>query len=520
MEQITELKKKSPSSSATPMPEVTLASNAVRSPSQLFQGYESVNGLSLSTATEGKTTTEGATSKVNYSVCLDSTSLSQALEIDQSLSVGFGVFGGGDEKMKFFKSLNVTTYSVTILVFAQHTIGTDSIVDVALKPGITAPTTPQQMQTFFRGYGDAYTSSITRGGEYYAAYTFYCQTQEEQSSLVVDMKAKGIFDVVTINAGFQSKLNNFISSTQVNVSFNQSVSGISNPKLPDSDHIIEYALAFPSLNLDAPAIVGFQTTGYEHVPGFGSFQPVAANRAYFVGNGTNDCGLTAKLVDIVELQDQIAWIKSIYDFYGGYNDSQLNTVSTQAAANRDAISKQMQAYQDNPTQTFTPPALPCLQYGSPSLTYTVGTSPMWGGDGGSSFDDVDINGWLQNKTAVTAVQLRTGARVDKLIVTYQNVRGKWTTGHGGGGGSEGNTLTLLGGQFICQLKGRCGARVDQLNITLTDGRSVGGGGSGGGEFTWTVPPGAFMLGFSGRCGAELDAVQGVFASFTAAKWHQ
>ena len=226
---------------ATPIPEVALATNIARSPSQIFQGYESVNGLSLSTATTGNVVTEGAASTVDYSVSIDSESLSQSLEIDQSLSVGFGPFGGGDEKMKCFQSLNVTTYSVTILVFARHSIGTSNVVDIALKSGVSAPTTNQEMISFFRGYGDAYTSSITQGGEYYAAYTFYSQTKEEQTSLVVDMKAKGIFDVVTVDASLQTKLNSYVSSTRTRVSFNQSVTGIRNPTLPDADHIIDYA---------------------------------------------------------------------------------------------------------------------------------------------------------------------------------------------------------------------------------------------------------------------------------------
>lgn len=509
------------SSSTVPMPTVALTTlNAAQSPSQTFQGYESVNGISLSTATEGKVVTEGASSTVNYSVNLDSASLSQSLEIDQSLSVGFGPFGGGDEKMKFFKSLNVTTYSVTILVFARHSIGSTNVVDVNLKAGITPPTTQQQMIDFFRGYGDSYTSSITQGGEYYATYTFYSQTQQEQDSLVVDMKAKGIFDVVTVDASLQAKLNSFISTTNVRVSFNQSVSGIRNPNLPNADHIIEYALSFPGIPLDAPAIIGFQSTGYEHVPGFGSFQPIAANRSYFIGKGTDDGGLTSKLVEIVELQDQINWIKSIYNFYGGYTDAQLNTVSDQAAANRSAINQQMQAYQDNPTQSLTMPPLPCLQYGSPSLTYNIGNSPQWGGGGGGNFDDVNVLSWLHNKTTVSAVQLRTGSRVDKLIVTYRSTQGTWIDEHGGNGGGASNVLTLLPGQFIQRLNGRSGARVDQLNITLTDGRSVGGGGGGGSAYDWSVPNGSFVLGFSGRSGAELDAVRAVYATFTPASWNQ
>jgi hypothetical protein len=108
-------------------------------PAAVFQGYDSVNGQGLSTAVEGTTNRTGAISQVTYTVCTDIETLSQSLQVDQSLSVGYGSFGGVDEKSKFVRSLNVTTYSVSIVVYAKHVLGTVTATDFAQKPGITPP---------------------------------------------------------------------------------------------------------------------------------------------------------------------------------------------------------------------------------------------------------------------------------------------------------------------------------------------------------------------------------------------
>ena len=499
----------------------TLEAVSIPSPVSVFQGYDSVTGGGLSTAVTGTITKVGGTSSADYSVCTDLEQLSRSLQIDQSLSVGFGPFGSFDEKMQFVYKLDVTTYSVSIVVYSRHFGYKETTDDVRLKSGIKPPQGNPELRDFFRGYGDSFLASRTTGGEYYAVYTYYSQTREEQTQLTIDMKAHGIFNGGKVDAGLQAKISSFQSSTKTRSTFNQNVSGLRNPKLPDSDHVVEYAIAFTSIPLDNPAIIGFDTTGYEHVPGFGDFQPIASNRDFFVGN-TVMGGLTKPLVQIQEVETQIAWIRGVYRFYGGYNDPQLTQNGIQSKTDHTTLDKLFQQFEADPTATFTQPALPSLKNGTPSLNYRISDSPSFGGPGGDPFDDIDAVGFtsfVPEQTRLSVLQLRSGARIDQLLTTYQNNSGQtWTFGHGGGGGSLGNKLNLMSGEFVTKVTGRSGARVDHLTITITNGGKVDGGGTGGNFFDWSVPTNSFVLGFKGRSARELDQITFIYAQFGAAKW--
>lgn len=484
------------------------------SPAALFQGYNSVLGSGLSTAVTGESVTGGASSEVRCSVCVTTTELANSLQIDQSLSVGFGPLGGIDQKLSFMNSLNVTTYSVSVTVYSRHVKGTRSMTDVRLKDGVKAPTTTAEVNDFVRFYGDCFLSDVVEGGEYMAVYTFYSETREEQTKVVSSLHASGVFDGITVGGSLQVALNNYLRTSTTRYSFQQKVSGIMNPTLPDPADFVSYAVKFPSIPLDAPVVIGIAATGYETVPGIGAvFQPVAENRLYFTGDSVNG-GLTAKLTRINEIDNQMTWIAETYRFYGGYTDKKLVDNQVVAKADLKAIDAQMTQFSKEATATFPPLALKSLDNGSPTLSYAVGTSPMWGGGGGGPFDDVDLTTYIHNHNRIQTVRMRTGSRVDQLSVTYND----GTRTHGGGGGSERETLQLLDGQFVIRLNGRSGARVDQLHVTITDNRSTGGGGDGGGAFDWDVPPGAFVLGFRGRSGAELDAVGVTYAHFNPASW--
>ena len=339
-------------------------------PVAVFQGYDSVTGSGLSTALTGETKTVGGTSSVSYRICTDIETLSSALEIDQSLSVSFGPVGNVDQKTKFVHNLNITTFSVSIVVFARHLKGSEVMTHAALKQGMNPPHGTEELRNFFRGYGDSFISSVSEGGEYYAVYTYFSQTREEQFELTASMNAHGIFQGGSVDASLQTKISSFNSSVTTRIAFDQNMSGIRDPKFPDSDHIIEFALAFPSMELTAPAIVEFETLGYERVPNFGDFQPVAKNREFFVGN-TVVGGLTKPLVTIQQLQNQIEWIKQVYQFYGGYSDGKVDATATAAKTDHDTINNLIIAYENDPTGSFVSPKLPSLDNGTPELEYEI-----------------------------------------------------------------------------------------------------------------------------------------------------
>ncbi|HVZ54501.1 MAG TPA: hypothetical protein VG986_21225 [Pseudolabrys sp.] len=493
------------------------AQAALPKPVAVFQGYDSVTGGGLSTALAGETKRVGGTSSVNYRICTDLETLCEALEIDQSLAISFGPIGSLDQKLRFVHSLKVTTYSVSIVVYARHLQGMDTMTDVRLKDGIKPPAGDKEMRDFFRVYGDSYLSSVSEGGEYYAVYTYYSQTREEQTELTLSMKAHGILQGGSVDASLQAKISSFNSSSKTRSTLDQNMSGIKDPKFPPSDQIISFALAFPSLALTAPAIIGYDTTGYERVAGFGDFEPVAGNRRFFVGDSVVD-GLTKPLVQIQELQNQIAWIQSVYKFYGGYSDDKVAKTGAQAKTDHDTVNALIERYEADPTGKFETPNLPSLADGTPALVYKVGRSDAYGGGGGEPFDDVDVNTFVPQQTRITALQLRSGARIDRLITTYQNTAGAWNAEHGGGGGSLGNRLALQPGNVVTKVNGRSGGRVDHLTFRISNGDVLDGGREGGNPFEWKVPDGAFLLGFAGRSGSEIDRIQFIYARFEPAAW--
>lgn len=487
------------------------------SPTAVFQGYDSVSGRGLSSATIGSTITTDGVSASDISVCLDITTLAQALRINQSLSTGFGAITSFDEKMQFLQSLNLTTYSTSIVIYASHVVGIEATTTVSLASGITPPTDKTELNAFFQAYGDSYLSSVTRGGEYYAVYTFHTQTLEEQSALITEINANGMYGGMTIDINLQKNLTRLINSTSIRYSFRQNVSGILNPQLPDIDHLISFALSFASQPLTAPAIINFETTGYEHVPKIADFEPIPSNRNYFVGNGATD-GLAKRLVQIQQLLNQINWLQDTYNFYGGFTDTKVQQVKTQANADLAAINNQIQQYEFDPTQNFTMPALTSLTYGAPSLCYQVGSSPAYGSSGGHPFNDTNVSTAIQKHQRITTVQLRSGNYIDNLAVTYQLNNTIVQRTHGGNGGTLGPLLTLLPGQFITGISGRSGTYIDNLQLQISDGRTVGGGGSGGNPYAWKVPSDCFVLGFSGRSGNYLDQLQISYAGFQPAVW--
>jgi hypothetical protein len=489
-------------------------------PASLFQGCGTVVGSGVSTAVVGSSVTTGGASSVVYHVTEDVESLYRALNVSQSLSVGFGPFGSVNEKSQFVQNLSLTSHSLNIVVHATHVKGTETANAFRLQDGIVPPVGNDQLSKFFRSYGDSFVSALTMGAEYYAVYTFYAQSQEEQTSVKAELAANGVFDFGTVGADFQTKLDIATRSTHTRISFSQNVAGIANPKLPTTAELVKYALDFPSLPIDAPSILSFATTGYEHVPGVDGFGPIAKNRDYFLGNRATP-GLANELASVVELKNQLGWLQRLYSFYRGFVDSKAKEAQEEAQKDEAAVNQQITKFNDDPTATFQRPPLNSLTLGSPVLAYQIVPTDAHGGDGGDPFDDVDINTYLQRQTYITAIQLRSGSEVDALITSYRDVDNNgWTTIHGGGGGGLSQKLTVMPGQFVSRITGRSGTRVDQLGFTLTDGRTVAGGGSGGGPFDWTATGADLVLGFSGRSGSRLDKFQPVVARLQPAKWNK
>ncbi|MGF6482000.1 jacalin-like lectin [Paraburkholderia sp. JPY419] len=502
-------------------------------PAALFQGYDSIVGDTRFTAVSGTHADSGASSIVEYHMYTDADSLRRNLGISQSASASFGPFGGGDEKASFYDSLQTTKYSVSIVIHATHILSTETATNATFESGITPDSflnfKPhiQQLKSFFSSYGDSYVSAITRGGEYIAVYTFHTETSNEQKQLAASISGHATFGVITGSADIQAMLNSAAQSVHSDVTFLQKIFGINNPTYPTPDKAIDFALSFPSKQLDGPTVLSYETSGYEHVPHAGDLSEIVANRKYFVGDiGTP--GVSGKLSQLQQLQTQIHRILGTYQFYGAPSDSKLSTADAQVGADINALNSQIRQFESSPTDSFNSPKLPSLDLGSPGLSFKTTDGQACGGPGGAPFEDVPVDTAIYRRTRLAAVQVNAGNWIDHVALTYETdgVAGAPQV-HGGNTGSTLNPLRILPGQFLSRVDLHCvpsgqEAFVKQINFVIgADGRSTGGGGLAeihGSPMTWTPPPGSVILGFKGRSGVYLDQLQPVFITFGPATW--
>ena len=402
-------------------------------PYELFNGYDSIaNGMLNASAVAGDAKGSGGSSLVNIRVCESVTELAKALEIDASLSVSYLKVVNVTAKMKFMQKLNATARSISIVVYASHEEATWAVKNVRLADKVQAPNNDDEAADFAASYGDSYVSEVTQGGEYYAVYTFHTETQSEQRELTASLKAKGVYTGVTAKLDVQAKLSDFLKTTSTNWTFDQEITGHKNPKLPNQDELIKFALDFPSQALDSPVTTGFKVSGYEGVPGVGrtKFAKIVKNRDYFLGRN----GLLLSYARLDEILNQIAWLKRIYARYDYKGDTELATFQTQVAGDLDAIEDQIADYKANPAATFKKPALPSLVKGEPVLNYATGQPISFGNEGGGPFDFMSTGEALRNQVKIASLRFSDGDEVlHKMEVGYASDRSDWKTSHGANG---------------------------------------------------------------------------------------
>jgi len=485
----------------------------------MFQGYNRVLARPLSTAVSGDTVRGGGSSESRCFVSLTSEELAEALHLDASLSAGLGPLTLFRGKSGLHESLRSTTYSISVTVFARHVSQVTSMTGARLIEAMAPPASETELDDFVEFYGDSFISTLVEGGEYYGVYTFYSQTRQEQKDLVKGLAAAGIINGISIGLDLQKSISHFLSTAQVNSSFRQLMSGHLNPEYPDPENLIAYAADFGSIPLTDPTVIDMTTTGYESVPGIGrTFKTVAENRDYFTGTSVQS-GLMQRLGTISEIQNQMKWVEATYKTYGGYDDESLRHGLTLARSDITAIRSQVNDYDHKATTAFPVPPLTSLSLGTPHLRVIAQQDGPFGGGGGNPFAFMDLDTCLRSRTRISALKLRAGARVDQLEVTYAGDSGEKVERYGGTGGSESPTVRLRQGEFITEVSGRFGGRVDQLTITTSGGQKVSGGAMGGTHvFRFTPPPGSFIVGFSGRSGNGLDSLVIHTASFQPAEW--
>lgn len=479
----------------------------------LGDGYDSVSGELRNTAITFKKKAGGARTQIYIRVCEGLIETSEALEINQSLSIDYLGIVKVDQKMEFLKKQKMTQQSLSIVVYSRHELGTSSVKDAkfALAPDA------KRVVPFVKAYGDSYIDAISEGGEYYAVYTFYTETREQQQSLKLTLQTEGVASGVKVNAELETKLDKFIKTIKTDYRFDQQLSGIENPQMPVQDEIIEFAIGFPSTPLDSPVVIDISTAGYEKLPDFPlNFKPIVRNRRYFVGGGIVD-GLTVPLVKIVSLQDTVDLVRRIYDRYGHGGEAGLGDFDDALAADFRAIKEQFLTYEDDPLQSFETPSLPSLDRGTPQIAYEKETTELWGGDWGEAYGFGSVNKAIEEGQRLTAIRFRTGDRIDRIELDYEDANGHTETRiQGGTGGKPRIELKLDPGEFPVRIDASVSVLWNpiglmRLKITTNRGDSIEGGKTGDIDYEWHVPEDAVVLGFQSHANNMVVGFQAVYA---------
>ena len=144
----------------------------------LFQGYNSFLATGAQSALTGTSQSVGAKQRINYTVCTSIEDILNSLDIDTSVSYTSPEYSAS-AKLNYAHSLHVTEHTVTVVIYANRIIATTQATRAQLAG--SAPT-PDTLKAFCTQYGDSWVNSLTTGAEYFAAYCFYAETKDEQTS--------------------------------------------------------------------------------------------------------------------------------------------------------------------------------------------------------------------------------------------------------------------------------------------------------------------------------------------------
>jgi hypothetical protein len=405
--------------------------------------------------------------------------------------------------MSFAQSLNVSSTSVTVVVYTNVITDSSSCGDAKLKVA-----KPKDITDFFRPYGDSYISSITKGAEYLAVYVFQSTSITDQENISATLSASDF----GVSAQLSATISQVSTSTSTNVSMSQLMTGVSQPAYPQEADMITFALNFGTTNIDAPTVISFETTGYEHVAGLEFFTKLQNNRNLILGSGApGDPGLAGNYAALTLVLNQITAIEKVYSACSFYSDTNLPTRQAQVIADLQAITNLVGQMDNAPVAVYSAPSLPSLSYGTPALTYTLGQPGGAGGlEGGTPFNDVSAATIAAGAT-IAALTLYGSSNLTGMEVTYSNGGGLVT--HGSNTDPASQTLNFATNELCLVIQATCDTSGNLLSLSLNKG-TVGQDGTqkytgnlgwplvtvpSGGPGSWinNCPPAAPPVGFFG-----------------------
>lgn len=469
-------------------------------------------------------------------VCRSASDLLQTLQWSAGLSGGLGPIPLLKARQDFFESLHTTVFSVSVVVQARRVLAAMTCEEVTLRPDVAIPSDGASLDRFVDTYGDSWVTSVVLGGQMQGIYTLYAQSREQAQEVARAVDVLVSAGTVSLGPSFGHRLKTIANDAKVNVSCRVSVSGLAKPPVITEDNMAEFASSFGTVELDNPVVLSLQSQGYEEVGVLHDvFQPVARNRILLSGQGS-EAGLRRQgqkpclrrqWQRLRELVNQCNWVEDTYNVYGIPQDPSLAINRERLRADCHEIEALCTAYHTSPSTPLAEPVLEAFATGSPKLHVQVRDGETMGGRGGEPFNYEDRENAVRRRRKLVRVGLRAGNRIDQIRLRYhQEPTGapdEWINAiHGGGGGSDLGDMELGTGVGIARLQGLSGipnGRVDQLELTTSDGQRRGGGGNKGNKpLDWQPAANQVLLGFYGRSAAELDSLTAVIATFGPLAW--
>lgn len=188
----------------------------------------------------------------------------------------------------------------------------------------TPRSTSQEIIDLVTTFGDSFVSECNLGSQYFAVYTCFTESREEQETLKTEISAKGGLGALSAQGSSQANVTSLTSSFTKRVKFQQTMVGVG-PEVvfPDENGIESFALSFSQKcsSRDYAAITSIITSGYESVQYFTngydqlSWETVCKNRDFI------NKSLIPDSVSILSLSNQM---NNIVNFYESRNYDYTN----------------------------------------------------------------------------------------------------------------------------------------------------------------------------------------------------
>jgi len=501
---------------AAPRVEAEPATVAMGSgPALLFQGYDSFTSSARLTAVQGVRVPGGDVARRDYVVCRDIFSLRAALGISASVAATFG-FGSVSAKADFMRGLEVGPHAVCVVVYASAI--TES---VACREAGLIGRVPENVAAFVEVNGDAWVSRMVTGAEYIAVYAFHAQSPKQAQGVVNILAANGIWEGGGLESGLQAALELSCSQMRVRHVMRQFMSGHFAQLLPEAGDVVRFAQGFGEAKPDMPAVLSFETTGYEMLPGLGeAFAPVVRTRNLFTG-GPAGRGLAQDYAQACAVGHAAAQIREVYRAYLYVGDHGLEARMAVVRADIAALTALFRQMAAKPAAAHARPVLQAAGLGAPALSFVVNRVRLGGGGGGEAFEDMAAVDVVQGRR-LTGVNLGGDGRLRRLSASYDGPGGSVTRQHGGEAPAGAKALVLGPQEMVNYVSGNFGEAVQRVKVMTNKGNSVSWPAAAAdgavGSFNWSAGGGAVFLGFCGRAGAQLDQLGVVTLTLGPAVW--